>query len=257
MTMSDSNSLLSVESLLWLGDDALILAQRLAEWCGHAPALEEDIALSNVALDLLGQARAFLSLAAEREAQGRDEDTLAFFRSDRDFRNLLLVEQPNGDFGDTMARQFLFDQFAVLRYQALSEQVGDREVAAIATKALKEVKYHAAHSAQWLIRLGDGTEESHLRIQHSIDKMWMFSGEFFKPLPESEAWYEASKMATAANLKTQWDSNVKELMQKATITIPTETWMQKGGRKGIHSEHLSYLLAEMQVLPRTYPTAKW
>lgn len=255
--MPDSHSLLSVESLLWLGDDALILAQRLSEWCGHAPALEEDIALSNIALDLLGQARAFLTLAGQREEAGRDEDALAFFRNDRDFRNLLLVEQPNGDFGDTITRQFLFDQFAVLRYQALSQQVADLEVAAIAAKALKEVKYHAAHSSQWLIRLGDGTEESHQRMQQSVNKLWMYSGECFDALPESDAWYQASGMTRPDPLKTLWIENVTALMQRATLTIPSETWMQSGGRKGVHTENLSYLLAEMQVLPRTYPNAKW
>jgi len=157
--------------LLWLADDALILGQRLSEWCGHGPVLEEDIALSNVALDLIGQARALLTLAGQREAKGRDEDQLAFFRTDRAFRNLLLVELPNGDFGDTIARQFLFDQFALLRYEALAQQTTDLELAAIAAKAVKEVRYHAAHSAKWIVRLGDGTDESKVRIQGSIDRL--------------------------------------------------------------------------------------
>ena len=160
------------EWILRLGDDALVLAQRLSEWCSHGPALEEDIALSNIALDLLGQARALLTLAGQREGHGRDEDALAYSRTDREFRNALLVELPNGHFGDTIVRQMLFDQFAVLRYEALANQSVDLELSAIATKALKEVRYPAAHSAQWVVRLGDGTGGSQRRVQISVNVMW-------------------------------------------------------------------------------------
>ena len=179
------------EWILRLGDDALVLAQRLSEWCSHGPALEEDIALSNIALDLLGQARAFLTLAGQREGQGRDEDALAYFRTDREFRNALLVELPNGHFGDTIVRQMLFDQFAVLRYEALANQSVDLELSAIATKALKEVRYHAAHSAQWVVRLGDGTDESHRRVQESLNVLWPYTAELFEDDAVSLACAEA------------------------------------------------------------------
>jgi len=243
--------------LLRLGDDALVLAQRLSEWCGHGPALEEDIALSNIALDLLGQSRAFLTLAGEREGKGRDEDTLAYFRTDREFSNLLLLELPNGHFGDTIMRQCLFDQFALLRYEALAAQNVDLEVAAIASKALKEVKYHAAHSAQWVIRLGDGTEESHHRIQQSLDDLWAYTGEFFMDDEVSAAGAKMGLGRLNGDLQSTWSDRIQSIMEQATLRIPDTTWMHKGGRQGKHTEHLSYMLAEMQVLQRTYPGAQW
>jgi len=243
--------------LLRLGDDALVLAQRLSEWCGHGPALEEDIALSNIALDLLGQSRAFLTLAGEREGKGRDEDTLAYFRTDREFSNLLLLELPNGHFGDTIMRQCLFDQFALLRYEALATQNVDLEVAAIASKALKEVKYHAAHSAQWVIRLGDGTEESHQRIQQSLDDLWAYTGEFFMDDEVSAAGAKMGLGRLNGDLQSSWSDRIQSIMEEATLRIPDTTWMHKGGRQGKHTEHLSYMLAEMQVLQRTYPGAQW
>lgn len=243
--------------LLRLGDDALVLAQRLSEWCGHGPALEEDIALSNIALDLLGQSRAFLTLAGEREGKGRDEDALAYFRTDREFSNLLLLELPNGHFGDTIMRQCLFDQFALLRYEALAAQNVDLEVAAIASKALKEVKYHAAHSAQWVIRLGDGTEESHQRIQQSLDNLWVYTGEFFMDDEVSAAGAKMGLGRLNGDLQSTWSERIQSIMEQATLRIPETTWMHKGGRQGKHTEHLSYMLAEMQVLQRTYPGAQW
>jgi ring-1,2-phenylacetyl-CoA epoxidase subunit PaaC len=243
--------------LLRLGDDALVLAQRLSEWCGHGPALEEDIALSNIALDLLGQSRAFLTLAGEREGKGRDEDALAYFRTDREFSNLLLLELPNGHFGDTIMRQCLFDQFALLRYEALAAQNVDLEVAAIASKALKEVKYHAAHSAQWVIRLGDGTEESHQRIQQSLDDLWVYTGEFFMDDEVSAAGAKMGLGRLNGDLQSTWSERIQSIMEQATLRIPETTWMHKGGRQGKHTEHLSYMLAEMQVLQRTYPGAQW
>jgi ring-1,2-phenylacetyl-CoA epoxidase subunit PaaC len=217
--------------LLRLGDDALVLAQRLSEWCGHGPALEEDIALSNIALDLLGQSRAFLTLAGEREGKGRDEDALAYFRTDREFTNLLLLELPNGHFGDTIMRQCLFDQFALLRYETLAAQNVDLEVAAIASKALKEVKYHAAHSAQWVVRLGDDSV--------------------------SEAVAAMGVGRLNSELQSAWLERIRSIMEQATLRIPDANWMHRGGRQGKHTEHLSYMLAEMQVLQRTYPGAQW
>ena len=243
--------------LLWLADDALILGQRLSEWCGHAAVLEEDIALSNVALDLIGQARALLSLAGAEENAGRDEDQLAYFRSDREYHNLLLVELPNGDFGDTIARQFLFDQFSMLRYEALANQTANKEIAAIALKAIKEVRYHTAHSAKWIIRLGDGTDESKVRIQRSIDKMWEYTGEFFMDYGVAQAWADQGVLPPLQSFEQPWLESVSAILKEATLDIPEKQWMQKGGRTGHHTEHLSYMLAEMQVLPRTYPDAKW
>jgi ring-1,2-phenylacetyl-CoA epoxidase subunit PaaC len=243
--------------LLWLADDALILGQRLSEWCGHAAVLEEDIALSNVALDLIGQARAFFTLASQEENKGRDEDQLAYFRNDREYHNLLLLELPNGDFGDTIARQFLFDQFSMLRYEALAKQTVNPEIAAIATKAIKEVRYHAAHSAKWIIRLGDGTEESKSRIQKSIDKMWEYTGEFFMDYDCAQAWTDQGILPSLQSFEHAWLDAVSKTLKEATLDIPESKWMQKGGRTGHHTEHLSYLLAEMQILPRTYPDAKW
>ena len=243
--------------LLWLADDALVLGQRLSEWCGHGPVLEEDIALSNVALDLIGQARALLSLAGEREGQDRDEDQLAFFRTDRDYHNLLLLELPNNDFGDTIARQFFFDQFSLLRYEALATQTKDKELAAIASKAVKEVRYHAAHSSRWILRLGDGTAESKKRIQDSINRLWEYTGEFFMDYDEQDAWETDGIMPSLESMKSDWTEAVSSVISTATLEMPTGTWMQKGGRIGQHTEHLSFMLAEMQVLPRTYPDAKW
>ena len=245
------------EWILRLGDDALVLAQRLAEWCSHGPELEEDIALSNIALDLLGQSRAFLTLAGERENKGRDEDALAFFRTDREYTNALLVELPNGDVGDTIVRQMLFDQFALLRYEALAAQSVEPEAAAIAAKAIKEVRYHAAHSAQWVIRLGDGTEESHEKVQASLNVLWPYTQELFEDDAVSEACHVAGVLPLNASYQSQWKEQVVNILNKATLTCPDTSALLTGGREGKHTEHLSYLLAEMQVLQRTYPGATW
>lgn len=243
--------------LLRLGDDALILSQRLSEWCGHGPALEEDIALSNIALDLLGQARSFLTLAGAREGLSRTEDDLAYLRTDREFKNALLVELPNGHFGDTIMRQFLYDQFAQLRYECLAAQGFDLEVAAISAKALKETKYHVEHSSKWVIRLGDGTDESHEKIQESLNMIWSYTGELFEHDAISSYCTTNGLMADPNLLKSQWLENIKLVFDEAMLSIPESEWMQSGGRDGIHSEHLSYLLAEMQVLQHKYPGAKW
>lgn len=243
--------------ILPLADDALVLAQRLSEWCSHGPALEEDIALSNIALDLLGQARAMLTLAGEREGEGRDEDALAYFRTDSEYRNALLVELPNGHFGDTIARQMLFDQFAVLRYDALANQSVDLELSAIASKALKEVRYHAAHSSQWVVRLGDGTVQSHQRVQESLNVLWPYTEELFEDDAVSQACAAAGILPLNASYKEVWTSQVQNILSEATLSIPESKALLTGGRSGRHTEHLSYMLAEMQVLQRTYPGAEW
>jgi ring-1,2-phenylacetyl-CoA epoxidase subunit PaaC len=242
--------------ILRLGDNALILGQRLAEWCGHGPELEEDIALTNVALDFIGQARALLSYAAKVEGKGRSEDDLAFLREERAYKNALLTEQPNEDFGRTIARQFIIDAFNAELYAALSSS-SDGALAAIAEKSLKEVKYHFRHSAEWVIRLGDGTEESHRRIQAAFDDLWAYTGELFAADDIDRAMLKAGIGVDLANIKTRWDAHVDAVLTEATLTRPRDGWMQSGGRQGRHSEHLGHLLSELQYMQRTYPGARW
>ncbi len=246
--------------LLRLADSDLILAQRLGEWVGHGPALEEDIALTNVGLDLLGQARLWFAYAGEVEARfaghGRTEDALAFLRDSGQFRNLLLVEQPNGSYADTMARQFYFDTWQRLLLAALAGS-RDARVAEIAAKALKEVTYHVERSADWVIRLGDGTEESHRRMQAAIDELWMYTGELFAPDAAELALAQAGIACDATTLQPAWREAIGAVLSEATLTIPGATWMQRGGRRGVHTEHLGHLLASMQCLQRAYPGAQW
>ena len=244
-------------AVLRLGDDALVLGQRLSAWCGHGPILEEDIALSNIALDLIGQARNFFTLAGQLENQGRDEDALAYFRSDREFQNHLLVEQPNGHFGDTVVRQMFFSAFALDRYAFLARQTVNAEVAGIAAKAVKELHYHWEHAAQWVIRLGDGTPESHQKVQDSVDRLWAYTGELFTPDDVDMACTEAGLMPDLHELQSTWRDKVVACLERATLRVPEDGWAHRGGKQGVHSEHLSYMLAEMQVLPRTYPDATW
>jgi ring-1,2-phenylacetyl-CoA epoxidase subunit PaaC len=244
------------EYILRIGDDSLILGQRLAEWCGHGPILEEDIALTNISLDLIGQATSLLAYAGKLEGKGRDEDKLAFLRFDREYRNLLLVEQPNGDFGVTMMRQFLFDAFRKPFYEELQKST-DEYLAAIAEKSLKETKYHLKHSSEWVIRLGDGTDESHLRIQEALDSLWRYTGElFFQDEVDQEMMNKG--IAPDINLvRKQWNETVNAVFQEATLTIPTNNWQFDGGRRGMHSEHLGYILADMQYMQRAYPNMEW
>jgi ring-1,2-phenylacetyl-CoA epoxidase subunit PaaC len=246
-----------LQAILRLGDDALVLGQRLSEWCGHGPILEEDIALTNVALDLIGQARNLYTLAGNREGQGRDEDALAYFRTDREFQNHLLVEQPNGHFGDTVVRQMFYDAFALERYSFLARQTVDPELAGIAAKAVKELQYHWGHSSQWVIRLGDGTEESHAKVQESVNALWGYTGEMFMADDVDAACAEAGLLPDLKGVQRAWSIRVADCLSQATLSQPEDGWMQSGGKQGIHSEHLSYMLAEMQVLPRTYPNASW
>jgi len=242
--------------LLRLGDNALILGQRLAEWCGKGPMFEEDMALSNTALDLLGQARQWLTYAGDVEGQGRDEDALAFLRDVQNFHNLLLVERPNGDYATTMVRQFYFDAWHVLLLQGLCTS-SDSRMAEIARTAVKEVTYHVRRSSDLVVRLGDGTSESHRRMQAAVDELWPFTGEMWTPDAYEVRLCEQRIIPDVAAVGPSWLTHVTDVLKNATLTVPTATWMHKGGKQGQHTEHLGYILAEMQFLQRAYPGAKW
>src|SRR6202795_1551557 len=237
-------------------DDALILGHRLSEWCGHAPAMEEDMALANMVCDLLGQARGLYSYAAEVEGKGNDEDKFAYLRDVRQYRNLLLLEQPNGDFARTMARQFFYAAFADLYWRAMMKST-DPTLAAIAAKSEKESAYHVRHSSEWMVRLGDGTEESHARAQAAIDDLWAYTGEMFHIDERGAALIDAGIAADPASLHPQWLKTVSDIVSEATLALPKNDWMQQGGRNGRHSEHLGHLLSELQSMQRTFPGATW
>jgi len=237
-------------------DDALILGHRLSEWCGHAPMLEEDMALANMGLDLLGQARELYSYAARVEGGGNDEDKLAYLRDVRQYRNLLLVEQPNGDFAHTMVRQFFYAVFADLYWRAMMRSK-DATLAAIAAKSEKESAYHVRHTSEWILRLGDGTEESHSRAQDAIDDLWAFTGEMFVVDDGERALIDSAIAVDPASLRPQWLKTVSGIVSEATLALPTSGWMQQGGRSGRHSEHLGHLLSELQSMQRTFPGATW
>jgi ring-1,2-phenylacetyl-CoA epoxidase subunit PaaC len=239
-----------------LADDRLALGHRLSEWCGHGPILEEDIALANIALDLVGQASALLALAGRVEDRGRDEDALAYFRDEHDFRNALLVEQPNGDFAFTMVRQFLFDAYSVLLLDAL-KGCGHEALAALAAKSLKEDTYHLRHSSTWMLRLGDGTPESHARAQHALDDLWRFTGELFERDAVDEAVTAQGIRVDHAALRSRWNEVVADAVTRATLQLPADQPMASGGRRGRHSEHLGHMLAEMQIVARSHPGATW
>ncbi|HEX4884383.1 MAG TPA: 1,2-phenylacetyl-CoA epoxidase subunit PaaC [Casimicrobiaceae bacterium] len=249
-----------LDYLLRLADNDLVLAQRLGEWVGKGPVLEEDIASTNVGLDLIGQARLWYAYAGEVEARikgtGRDEDAFAFRRDAHEFRNLLLVEQPNGIYADTIARQFLFDAWHLLHLRALARST-DARIAEIAAKAAKEASYHAERSADWVVRLGDGTELSHRRMQAAIDDLWMYTGEMFEPEAGEQALAADGIAADVAALQAPWNEAVGAVLAEATLKRPSDGWMQKGGKAGRHTEHLGHLLAEMQFLQRAYPGARW
>lgn len=241
---------------LRLADNALVLGHRLSEWCGHAPVLEEDLALPNMALDLIGQARSFYTYAGEIEGAGRDEDALAYLRDARAYRNVLLVEQPNGDFAVTLVRQLLYAAYAEPYFAALSHS-RDATLAAIAAKAKKEFTYHVRHSAEWVIRLGDGTEESHTRMQVALDDLWPFTGELFETDAIETALVSEGVAVDPAPIKPLWERTIDTVSKEATLRRPGAQWMQTGGRVGRHSEHLGFLLADLQFLQRSYPGAKW
>ncbi|TFW16944.1 1,2-phenylacetyl-CoA epoxidase subunit PaaC [Duganella callida] len=246
-----------VNYLLRLGDNALILSQQLAQWCGKGPALEEDMALTNVALDLLGQTRMWYDYAAELEGAGRDQDQLAYLRDAHDFKNCLLLEQPNGNYADTLVRQFYFDAWHYFLIDGLTRG-SDARIAAIAEKALKEVTYHLRRSGDLMVRLGDGTDISRAKTQAAVDALWMYSGEAFAYDAVDEAMVAAGVAPPAAGLRAQWLAHVAEILAEATLTMPpADAWMQRGGKQGRHSEHLGYILAEMQFLQRAYPGVSW
>lgn len=242
--------------LLRLGDDSLILGHRLSEWCGHGPILEEDIALTNISLDLIGQATTILAYAGKVEDKGRDEDDLAFLRFDKDYRNALLVEQPNGHFGDTILRQFFFDAYRLPLFELL-EKSTDAQISAIAAKSLKETKYHLKHSAEWVIRLGDGTEESNDKMINSMESLWRYTEELFYQDWVEEKLIEEGIIPDLSGIRERWLKTVNEVLAEANLERPSNNWKFEGGRKGLHSEHLGYILAEMQYMQRAYPGMEW
>jgi len=248
------------EKFTWLlrnGDNAMVLSQRLSEWCGKGPALEEDMALTNTALDLLGQATLWLSYAGEIEGAGRDEDKLAFLRDAPQFRNVLLVEQPNHDYADTLMRQFYFDVWHYEWLQALKAS-SDERVASIAEKSVNEVRYHVRRSTDLLVRLGDGSAESHRRMQLAADQWWPYTGELFSNDAIDQAMAERGVAPLSETLHAKWMSHLTQSFAAATLKLPpVDAWMHSGGKQGRHSEHLGYLLAEMQFLQRAYPGAQW
>src|SRR3954463_3640936 len=252
---ADANAPL-FDYLLRLGDDSLILGQRLSEWCGHAPSVEVDLSLANIALDLVGQATHFLNLAGEAEGKGRDGDALAFHRDVLDFRNCLLVEQPNGDFAQTMARQFLFSTWQKLLFRHLVGSAAGT-IAAIAEKAVKEVSYHQELASEWVIRLGDGTEESRRRMTDGLDWMWRFVPELFEMDDLAAFMAEHGIGADLAAFRADYDAQVRSVLAQATLDPPADQRPILGGRRGHHSEHLGHLLCAMQFIPRTYPEAAW
>ena len=238
------------------GDDNLILSHRLGDWCGHGPQLEEDIALANRALDLIGQARNYLQYAAEVEGKNRTEDHLAYLRNERQFVNTKLVEQPNGDYANTIARSFLYDAWHLPLQQALTTS-SDERIAAIAGKAVKEVSYHLRTSGEWLIRFGDGTEESHQRAQTALDALWTFTGDLFVQDEVDAILVKAGIVPDMAPIKAAFDATVNKVLSEATLKRPADGFMARGGRQGKHGEQLGFMLAEMQYLQRAYPGATW
>lgn len=245
-----------IEYVLRLGDDSLILGHRLSEWCGHGPVLEEDIALTNLSLDLIGQATSLLEYVGKIEGKGRTADDLAFLRFDKDYKNLLLVEQPNGDFGMTILRQFFFDAYRVPLFEQLCLS-SDKHLAAIAEKSLKETRYHLKHSSEWVIRLGDGTQESKDRIQESLNTLWRYTNELFFSNESDAKLRDHAVIGSVEELKQSWHRCVNAVLEEATLKIPENNWQFEGGRVGKHSEHLGYILAELQFMQRAYPNMEW
>jgi ring-1,2-phenylacetyl-CoA epoxidase subunit PaaC len=242
--------------LLRLADSPLILAQRLSEWCGHGPVLEEDLALSNMALDLIGQARLLLTHAGRVESRNRDEDQLAFLRMENEYRNLTIVELPNGDFGQTVLRNFLFSAYQVEMWKRLQAS-SDAELAAISAKSIKESSYHLRHWADWVVRLGDGTEESHQRMQAALDQLWPYTAEMFDNDETDRAAQADGCGVDPATLQPGWQNTVSQVISEATLTRPADTSFVSSGKSGRHSEHMGHLLGELQYLQRTFPGAQW
>ena len=242
--------------VLRLGDNALVLGQRMVELVASCPELEEELANANFALDYIGQARMLYSYAGEREGAGRSEDDLAFFRPEHEYRNLLIVEQPNGHFGDAIVRQVLFDAYYLLLLQALT-RCSDARLAEIAARAEKEVRYHLRHAAQWLIRLGDGTNESHQKVQQSLHNLWRYTGEMFEADALDEVMMTDFDGPDLSAIVAEWQKKIAAIVTEATLELPRDVTMARGGKQGVHSEHFGYLLAQLQILPRSYPGATW
>ena len=242
--------------VLALGDDALILGQRLSQWAYKGPFLEEDIALSNISLDMFGRANLLLEYATTLKGNGTTVDELAFKRNEREFSNHILCEQPNGNFADTMGRQFFLDAFYKLFLQKLTKSK-DEQLSAIAQKSIKETTYHLRHSSKWIIRLGDGTVESHAKVQSAIDNLWMFTNELFEMNEIDNEMLEQKIGVDCSKLKIEWDKIINEVLSEATLNRPEDANMPTGGRQGIHTEHLGHLLSDMQYLQRAYPDATW
>ena len=241
---------------LRLGDNALIHSQRLIELVASGPELEEEMANANFALDYLGQARMFYSYAGDLEGRGRKEDDFAFLRGEREFGNFLLVEQPNGHFGDTIARSVLFEEFYLPQLEALTG-CGDETLAGIAARAVKEIRYHRRHNSQWLVRLGDGTEESHRKVQQSVEDLWRFTGEMFAGDEVDEIVRSVFGGPDLAEIRKRWDAGIARLFDEAKLEVPESQWMDNGGRRGRHTEHFGPLIAEMQYMQRSYPGLEW
>ncbi len=251
---ADKNKL---DYLLHLADNTLVLSHRSSEWCGHGPILEQDIAITNISLDLIGQARNFYQYAALIAGGHATEDTLAYLRKEHQYLNCLICEQPNGDWATTILRQFFFSAYQFLLYERMQHS-SDTQIAAIAAKALKEVAYHLRWSSEWVIRLGDGTEESHSRMLHAIEELWMFTGEMFSTAGYEGKAYLNGYGVDPSSLKSDWFSKVEEIFREATLPVPpANTAMQRGGKQGRHSEHLGYILSELQYMQRTFPGCEW
>jgi ring-1,2-phenylacetyl-CoA epoxidase subunit PaaC len=233
-----------------------VLGHRLSEWCGHGPILEEDIALANIALDLIGQATLLLKLAGEIEGKGRSEDALAYFREAIDYRNVQMVELPNSDYAFTIVRQFLFDVFSYHLLEELQKSA-NKELAGIAAKGFKEVRYHVRHSSEWVVRMGDGTAESHTRVQNALDHLWRFTGEMFETDRIDEQMIAEGIGANVEEIAPKWRAVVDDVMKRATLTIPNDPPAMTGGRRGRHTEHLGHMLSEMQIVARSHPGAEW
>jgi ring-1,2-phenylacetyl-CoA epoxidase subunit PaaC len=240
-----------INYILHLADTTLILSQRNSEWCGHGPILEQDIAITNISLDLLGQSRNFYQYAAILLGGEATEDSLAYLRTEREFKNLLLVELPRGDWAQTILRQYVFSQYQYLLFEELQKN-NDEQLAAICAKALKEIKYHVRWSSEWVVRLGDGTEESNKRMLNAIENIWAYTGEMFIPVA-IEQWLNIDFVT----LKSNWQQKVNDVFTEATLIIPEKTFMQSGGKNGNHTEHMGYILTDLQYLQRTYPNSQW
>ena len=254
--MTDVSPEILSQYLLRLGDDRLVLGHRLSEWCGHGPILEEDIALANIALDLIGQASLYLKLAGETEGKGRSEDDLAYFRDAVDYRNVQLVELPKGDYAFTILRQFFFDVFSFHVLEVL-EKGAHAEIAGIASKGFKEVRYHVRHSSEWVVRMGDGTQASHDRAQKAVNALWRFTGEMFEADDVDRSVHAAGIGPDLDAVRPKWEAVVKDVLGRATLTVPDDPPAMTGGRRGRHTEYLGHMLSEMQIVARSHPGAEW